>query len=395
MEGLHQILRDRMSAGARVQDPAGLAELARLDALMGHPGQGATIVQVVGTNGKGSTSSLLAHLVRQGGQRVGLFSSPHLYRVNERIRVDDELIGDKALYRICEDIAQKEAALGIALTFFELLTMAALAYFEQTQVPVIVLEAGLGGRLDSTRVRQSHLTLVTPIAMDHQSYLGPTLSHIAREKAAVIHSGAPALTVDQEPEAMSCIQEQAQAVGTTLQIVSPLQTKLEGLGADYQRTNAALAIAGAAALRSLQGLAAQTPSEDAFRNWRWPGRLEASADPRGGGVLWDVAHNPHAVNALIQSLAQDPRELSRVYWYSAADKDQSKIRDLLGSLKVPIFELSLDDPELAQPHTRQALEQIENDLAQGRWVLVVGSHRLMSALRPGQRPDGLVDPIKR
>lgn len=384
-----------MSAGARVQDPAGLEELARLDALMGHPGHGATVVQVVGTNGKGSTSSLLAHLVRKGGQRVGLFSSPHLYRVNERIRVDDQLIDDASMYRICEEIAQKEASLGIALTFFELLTMAALAYFEQSQVPVIVLEAGLGGRLDSTRVRQSHLTLVTPIAMDHQSYLGPTLTHIAREKAAVIHKDAPAFTVPQEDEAMSCIQEQARTVGAVLEVVPPLETIRPGLGADYQRINAALAIAGARALGSIQGFAPSEPSDDAFSDWQWPGRQELSPDPRGGGIVWDVAHNPHAVHALIQSLDQDPRKLSRVYWYSAADKDQSKIRDLLGFLGAPIFELALDDPALAKSHTQGALAQIEQDLARGDWVLVVGSHRLMSALRPERCADGLVDPLKR
>lgn len=396
---LHASLQARMAAGARVKGPSGLPDLRIIDQALGCPGQGPFVVQVVGTNGKGSTTSMLAHLLGRAGLKVGWFSSPHIYRVNERIRVGQDTIGDADLYRLSEKVCAQESALGVELTFFELLTQIALLYFAESKVDVIVLEAGLGGRLDSTRVRLSNLTLITPIALDHQAILGPTLTHIAQEKAAVIHAKAPVYSAVQDPAAWGVIEAQARACGTELTKVAALERPWPGLHASYQQQNGALALAAAQAVlescgHSREQASPNTFSQDSFRDWSWPGRMEIQPDPRGGGVVWDVAHNPHAVGALVHALKAQDRVMHSIYWFSAIDKDRSQILKQLATLNATLHELDLD-AEGAQAQVTQAQAQLQRDLEAGAWILVVGSHRLVAALRPGAVQDGLLDPVQR
>lgn len=385
-----------MEAGARVQGPSGLPDLIAVDKALGQPGSGAYTVQVVGTNGKGSTSSMLAHALIERGVRVGLFTSPHIYRVNERIRVNHACIEDASLFDLCEAVGQKEASLGVMLTFFELLTMLALLFFEQQGVEVIVLEAGLGGRLDSTRVRTPALNLFTPIALDHQAILGPTIEDIAKEKAAVIHQDAPALCAVQNPRAMACLQAQADRVNTSLSEVLPLSVAHPALPGVFQRQNAALALAAANAVLSALGQKNTELSAAILERWSWPGRLEICPAPRGGGVVWDVAHNPHAVAAVLASLSGQPFSLDAVYWFSPLDKDRATIRSSLTRLGCPLHEVALDETSAtAKMSVQGARTAIEQAKESGHWVLVLGSHRLIAALRPGPPQDQLLDPVPR
>lgn len=393
---LHATLLARMAAGARVKGPSGLPDLIALDSALGEPGAKNYTVQIVGTNGKGSTSSMLAHALVAKGLLVGLFTSPHIYRVNERIRVNDRCIDDATLFELCEQVAAQEKALGICLTFFELLTMLALLYFEQQGVDVILLEAGLGGRLDSTRVRLASLNLFTPIALDHQAVLGPTLTHIAQEKAAVMHKGAPALTALQDPTVMRCLQSRANQVQTTLRVVPPLSPAAAHLPGDFQQQNAALALSAAQSILASRGQRSREVDAELLQGWSWPGRLEISPAPQGGGVVWDVAHNPHAVQAVLRSLRTKALSPSAVYCFCPIDKDKAGMLAALHTLACPVYELDLEQKGNAETRSvDQAKQEIDAAQLAGQWVLVIGSHRLIAALRPGPASDQLQDPVAR
>lgn len=393
-QDLHQILVERMSLGARMADPAGLDAMARLDARMGYPGREACVVQIVGTNGKGSTASLLTHLLRRHGLRVGLFSSPHLRRVHERIRIACDLISNDRLYAICDTIASHEAAIGQRLTFFELLTMAALEYFQQEKIKYIVLEAGLGGRLDSTRVRQSQLTLVTPIALDHQAVLGPDIQSIAREKAAVIHANATVYSAIQDPVAKAVLEAQAQRVSTPLEFIPAADSKSIGGLKGYQCQNAALAKRAAQHILARCNKHFNDQDPELWSSWSLPGRLQRQTHPSGGSLLWDVAHNPHGVEKVVSYAQSVGLRFDLVIWFAAIDKDREAIKKLLTTLGCPMQYLDLD-AEQATQMLEKSRSQLSQSVAQGQHLLVIGSHRLVGALQAGPSIDGLQDPVER
>ncbi|HFE46103.1 MAG TPA: hypothetical protein ENJ18_11525, partial [Nannocystis exedens] len=202
-------------------------------------------VQIVGTNGKGSTAAMVAHGLQGAGQRVGLFTSPHLHRLGERIQIAGEPLDDPTIGRWIDRVIEVErsADLGGTLTFFELLMLAALLAFADAKVDIAIVECGLGGRLDATRVANSKLTLVTPIAIDHQRFLGPDLETIAGEKAAVFENRAPALSAPQEVIAAAVLRATAERWQTSLHFVEPLTRAPLGLPGEHQRQNAGLALA--------------------------------------------------------------------------------------------------------------------------------------------------------
>ncbi|WP_267888146.1 bifunctional folylpolyglutamate synthase/dihydrofolate synthase, partial [Sorangium cellulosum] len=189
----------------------GLDRVREALAALGDPHAGLAAVHVAGTNGKGSVCAMVESIAREAGLRAGLYTSPHLSRFAERIRIGGEMIGDAAL----------EAALSAALervpsplTFFEALTVAAFVAFRDAGVDLAILEVGLGGRLDATNVIAAPLcTAITSIAFDHEALLGPTLADIAREKAGILKPGAPAVLGPLDPEADAAIESAAQAVG--------------------------------------------------------------------------------------------------------------------------------------------------------------------------------------
>ncbi len=257
-------------------------------------------VHIVGTNGKGSTAAMVAHGLQGAGRRVGLFTSPHLHRLGERIRIAGEPLDDPTVGRWIDRVIEVERRndLGGTLTFFELLTLAALLAFADAKVDIAVVECGLGGRLDATRVANSKLTLVTPIALDHQRFLGPDLESIAAEKAAVLENRAPALSVSQEVGAVAVLRAAAERWQTSLRFVGPALRAPLGLPGEHQRQNAGLA---QAALEHLLGQASMEQIDGVC----WPGRLER-IEHDGGYMLFDVAHNPHGIAALCRYLAATP-----------------------------------------------------------------------------------------
>ena len=283
-------------------------------------------VHVAGTNGKGSVSAMLESVLREAGLRTALYTSPHLIRFNERIRVQGASIPDEDLIRLLDEVeradqiqaAEPGGRLG---TFFELTTAVALKWFLEQNVQVAVLETGMGGRLDSTNVVTPLISVLTEIGMEHRSFLGDTLEKIAGEKAGIIKPGRPVVVGKQRPAVMKVVEETARAAGAPLLraderiSVRRLAQDLDGqtfsvetaegawapihmpLLGDFQLANCALAMTALEWMRAeLKWPLSQDVIRSGLEKTRWPGRCQVvSRDPI---FLVDVAHNPDAAQAL-------------------------------------------------------------------------------------------------
>jgi dihydrofolate synthase/folylpolyglutamate synthase len=295
------------AAGVRLELDRVRAALARL----GHPERRlGAIVQIGGTNGKGSTAAFLDAIARAAGLRVGLYASPHLQRWAERIRVDGAELAEPAL--VAAGAAALAADPDAELTFFELTTLIALEGFARAGVEVAILEVGLGGRLDATTAAGAGIAAVTGVALDHQGYLGDTLAAIAAEKAAIFALGQRAVVgAAGEPEAVPWLLDAARRAGVaSLAVIdaAAIAAVPPGLGlvGAHQRANAACALALADALGAARG-AAIGPAARAtgLAATRVPGRLERFV--RGGVEVWlDGAHNPQAARVVAGALADLP-----------------------------------------------------------------------------------------
>lgn len=372
---------------------------------LGEPGKGVPVVHVVGTNGKGSTSAMVAHALGRRGRRVGLYTSPHLHRVGERIRIDGVPLDDAAMERLVERVLRLEGpALPRPLTFFEVLTAAALLAFAEAGVETMVLETGLGGRLDATGVVPATATLMTPIDLDHQMYLGDTIEAIAGEKAAVMRDGAPVWSAPQHPAAAAVLQASAMEHGVRLRFVEPLVRAPEGLPGAHQRINGALALAGARFLDP-------EVSVGDLDGVRWPGRCERVTSG-GGTVVFDAGHNPHGLAALVTWLEGQPHPRRAIVFGCLADKDGPGMVAQLRRLQVPLWLVTpgpggYDLASLGAADTRLFLDGMgpeftaawREHLAAGGELVVCGSHLLVGQLREdvlGEVTDALplTDPLR-
>jgi dihydrofolate synthase/folylpolyglutamate synthase len=335
-----------------------LAEIALLLDALGNPHRRFPSVLIAGTNGKGSTAATLASILRESGVRCSLYTSPHLTRPNERIRVAGGEISDEEFARLyfrVHDCGQRltlDGRLAQLPSFFETLTAMAFLHFAESAVEFAVLEVGMGGRLDATNIVDPLLSIVTDISLDHMEWLGPTISAITREKAGILRAGGTLITLPQHPEANQVLGEIAteldvravsavaympqaasRATAPSAELTDASAYPVEVLGAlihvasplhgDHQHRNVALAIAAAVELATRHGLPI-TPSaiEQGVRNTQWPGRLEAIRVPSQGSAAaqappgssarsdqfapmqWvlDVAHNPAGAWALRAAL---------------------------------------------------------------------------------------------
>jgi len=308
-----QALRGGEHAGMR----PGLERIEGLLDALGRPEQRYRLVQVAGTNGKGSVAAMLAAILKSAGHRVGLYTSPHLVSFRERIRVDGEAIAEDGVVDGVEALGTLIARFDA--TVFEATTALALDHFAQEEVDVAVLEVGLGGRLDATTVGTPEVEVISRIDLDHQAILGSTLEAIAGEKAAIIRGGI-AVSAAQAPEAERVIVARAAAVGVPLLLEGrDLSVSVERRGpggqrvtcvgpgwslpgielampGSYQPSNALLATAGAREL----GAGEAAIRDGLARAW-WPGRFQVLRGARGYLVL-DGAHNPAGARALATSL---------------------------------------------------------------------------------------------
>ena len=289
----------------------GLDRLEAALADLGHPERRFAAVQVAGTNGKGSISTMIHAIATAAGIRCGLYTSPHLLSWCERIRLPDGLISPEHLQRLLRDL--QPVALRHDLTPFELVTAAAMQAFAEAEAELVVLEVGLGGRLDATTVHPNRQVLAfASIGLDHTEHLGPTISAIAAEKAGVLHGTAIAISGPQAGEAAQMLTEQAQRIGCSLRWVPPLPALEEGgpelgLRGDLQRLNGAVATGAAEALGELGWPIDAAAIAHGLKQARWPGRLDHRLF-EGQRLLLDGAHNPPAAAALRQELDQLERQ---------------------------------------------------------------------------------------
>jgi dihydrofolate synthase/folylpolyglutamate synthase len=283
----------------------GLERLQTALAELGHPERRFAAVQVAGTNGKGSISTMLERIAAAAGIRCGLYTSPHLLSWCERIRLPGGLIAEAELRRLLQ--ALQPLALRHDLTPCERVTAAACQAFAEASVELVVLEVGLGGRLDATTVHPDRQVLaLASIGLDHTEHLGPTLAAIAAEKAGVLHAGAVAVSGPQAPEAVAVLERQAAALGCDLRWVEPLPPEAQGgprlgLAGDLQRHNAAVALGAAQALAERGWPINAAAMARGLATARWPGRLERRCFA-GRPLLLDGAHNPPAAEALRREL---------------------------------------------------------------------------------------------
>lgn len=300
----------RIAAISPADIELGLDRVARVHARLGGGRPGARVVTVAGTNGKGTCVHFLEGLLRGAGQRVALYTSPHLLRFNERMRLDGAPIGDEALCAAFERVEQARGA--EPLTYFEFTTLAALSWFESCAPDVAVLEVGLGGRLDAVNVVDADVAAVTRIGLDHTDWLGDTLAAIGREKAGVFRRGRPAICADPAPP--PTVREAAVAVGATPWFrghefevdtgEAQFAVRSDDWGlAGLPRPSGSPVEGFVAALWAAKWLGMLPPRaaiDTQLRAWALPGRLQwVPGDPP---FLLDVAHNPQAAQVLAAAL---------------------------------------------------------------------------------------------
>jgi dihydrofolate synthase / folylpolyglutamate synthase len=318
-----------------------LAEMRILTAALGSPEQHFPSVLIAGTNGKGSTAAMLANILRVAGYRTGLYTSPHLSRVNERVQINGVTISDddfaRLYFRVDETGARllREAKLPQHPSFFETITAVAFLYFAEQAVDIAVLEVGMGGRLDATNIVEPLLSIITDISLDHVEWLGETIDAIAREKAGILRPNGILVTLPQHPAANQALGEVAVDLNvrgvSAVEFMPPRRSAQEeatefyaepysvtvagtsvelrpGLAGTHQHRNAALAIAAANELCNSKSYNI-TPQQiaDGIGSVRWPGRLELfpRTDARAA-VLLDVAHNPAGAWTLRSALSTWP-----------------------------------------------------------------------------------------
>ena len=353
-----------------------LAHMRALLVAMGNPQQRFRSVLIAGTNGKGSTAATLASILRSAGHRTGLYTSPHLVRINERIRIDDAEITDAAFVQAHERVEAAatplvaSGALPGHPSFFETMTAMAFHHFAQNLVEVAVLEVGVGGRLDATNVVEPVISIITDIALDHQKFLGNTVREIAREKAGIMRPGGVVVTLPQHPEANDVIgntilDSTARGVsavpyvppvtpaastdaaytlsvlGEEIQVESPLPGR-------HQLRNVALAIAAAVELNQV-GIHISAPQiARGVRETRWPGRLQII--PGAPELVLDVAHNPAGAWALRAALSQryDERPLTFLFGIMR-DKAMAEVAEILFPLADRILATQPGNPRAATP----------------------------------------------
>ena len=304
-----------------------LDRILRLLAALGHPERRLPpVIHVAGTNGKGSVCAFARAMLEAGGRKVHVYSSPHLVRFHERIRLAGSLIGEAELMGLLLECEQANE--GQPITFFEITTAAAILAFARHPADALVLEVGLGGKYDATNiVARPRLTVITPVGLDHAEFLGNTLADIAAEKAGIIKPGVPLIVGPQDDAPRDVILRRADALGAPVFVFGQdffahqehgrmvyqdldglLDLPLPRLAGRHQIENAALAIAG---LRRAGGTWAKDDAiEQGLRTVEWPARLQRlargpliDAAPEGAEVWLDGGHNPHGAAALARAMA--------------------------------------------------------------------------------------------
>ncbi len=392
----------------------GLDNVTRLLRRLGDPHTSFPSVQIAGTNGKGSTAAMLAAVARAAGLRAGLYTSPHLVSVTERVRVGGDEISRNEFARhatrVREAAETVERESGALPTFFEQVTGIALSAFAWEKVELAILETGLGGRLDATTAAGARWVAVTSVALDHQEYLGDTLAEIAAEKAAVIRPGTRAVVAPQAPEAQEVILRRCRECDVEPRIATE-EVEVEEAGADgrlrvrlrtardeyagvrlalrgrHQLTNAAVAVALAELLAEEGFAISREHIIEGLETAAHAGRLELD-ERRRPRVLYDGAHNPAGARALRAYLDEFAPEGVTMVFGAMRDKELAEIGRVLFPAARHLVLTSPESPRAAT--VEQLLRAVPVPPSSSTIALAPSSRDAMAIARTHTPPGGLV-----
>ena len=362
-----------------------------LKEFLAHPAHGVKVIHVAGTNGKGSTCAMIDSIARACGRRCGLFTSPHLIDFRERVRVSGVEIPEENCAALLTELRALCERMETHPTFFEIALVLAMRWFRLRECELIILETGMGGRLDATTAVAADVCVITPIGLDHMQWLGDSLAEIAREKAGIFVPGKHAISAPQEEAAKLVLEMEANELRTPLEFIAePLLGYPMALAGDHQKWNAALAVA---ALHRA-GLPLNSDSvSHGLRTVSWPGRFEMIRP----NVVLDGAHNPHAAIVLATTWRERfPGKKAALVFSAVGGKDIAGILEILAPLASRIFFCPVASPRAisateiagflpsdAPPH--EVFDSFENAFAagesQGSRILVAGSLFLVGEAR--------------
>ena len=340
----------------------GLDRIKELCQGLGNPEKNLRFIHVAGTNGKGSFCSMLSSILAECGYRVGLFTSPFIYRFNERMRINGEDIPDQRLAEVTEKVKPIADGMTDKPTEFELITAIAFQYFYEQECDIVVLECGMGGRLDSTNVISSPLlSVITGISLDHTAFLGGTVEKIAKEKAGIIKVSSPILWGGEEKEAEAVIRNTAKERGsdfytTEYERLAVKHADLEGCIFDYaefqnvkisllglyQPKNAATVLSAVKILKELGLSIPDSAIYEGLKKARWSARFEIIA--REPTVIFDGAHNPEGIDAAVKSIKEYfGKKKVVVFTGVLSDKDYRIIAKRLSEIADYAFTITPDN----------------------------------------------------
>lgn len=356
----------------------GLETIRLLSRELGSPHEAFPAIHIAGTNGKGSTAAMTEAILRAAGCRTGLYTSPHLLSITERMRVDGEPIPQDQFARLATQVRMagerlvEQGLLPAPPTFFEQVTAIGYLWFAGQRVDLAVLEVGMGGRLDATNICRPVVTAITPVGLDHQQYLGETIAAIAGEKAGIIKAGIPVVVAPQEPPARAVIMARAvecdapviegQVTAELVRRTVDLRQWVEfqcGLGSfdaclslrgDHQRVNAATAVAVIEALVSRGWTVGTDAITSGLEQTFWPGRLDLRSGPAGRPLLIDGAHNQAGAAVLRDFLVSycADRPLTLIFG-AMRDKDVAEMTSRLFPIFKTIVLTGIDNPRALDP----------------------------------------------
>lgn len=383
----------------------GLSRTRELLARMGNPQKSLKFVHVAGTNGKGSTAAMLASVLRQAGYHTGLYTSPYLFRFNERMQVDGQEISDELLAEITQEVKPHAEAMADHPTEFELVTAIAMAYFARSRCQIVVLEVGMGGELDSTNVIDPpEVAVICNIGLDHTEVLGDTLEKIAQAKAGIIKPGCPVALYRSTPSVEAVFQDACQAVGAELHPakfagIHPIRHDFTGQWFDYagyrglflpllgrhQLNNAAVAITAVECLRSRGWVISGEALRQGLAKVVWPGRFEVLR--RHPDCIVDGGHNPQCLEALAQNVRDylPGREITALTGVMA-DKDYTHMYATMAPLVSRFVTVTPDNPRAMDA---QALKEVLKPYGKPVTACQSVAQGVETALEQAG-PDGLV-----
>lgn len=327
----------------------GLENTRRLLKELQLPGSRQRFLHVAGTNGKGSTCAFMESILRHAGERTGLFTSPHLVSFCERMCCQGGMIPMEEVIQGIEALRSVVAKWDPHPTFFELTLMLALDWMDRSGAEVIILETGMGGRLDATNALTPAVSVITPIDMDHQQWLGDSLEEIAAEKAGIIKPGVPVVSAPQQPAAERVLKEAAARAGSRITFVSapwPGGLPLPGV---HQQWNAALAVT---ALEAAGFRVPLSTIQEGLAGTVWPARFQRLEDDR---LVIDGGHNPHGIASTVETWQRFyGQERATVIFGAVGDRDFAASLSLLSSVAARFLFPPIQNPRAILPATLAA-----------------------------------------